>query len=569
MIGATLGSYRIVSEIGSGGMGVVYLAEHTLIGRKAAVKLLRSDMPGEYVERFFNEAKAAATLHHPGLVDVFDFGHHTDGSAFIVMEYLQGESLADRLAHEPRLPIGIALAIARSVANALHVAHVEGIVHRDLKPGNIFLLTDPEAPAGLRTKVLDFGIAKLARDRDSNTVRTQSGAMIGTPRYMSPEQCKNAKVADDRSDIYALGCILYEMLLGVAPFEYDSWAELVSAHLNEIPARPREIDAKLPPNVETLVCKMIAKRPEDRFASMQDLSQSLEVLLLEQGERVRLTPPSLQRPSRLSRKELSDSLGGDTAMAPAIPATKAALAETGAFADTDMRKPNAPTLAQPAPPRASSTDSSKPITVDGNVATAEAQISTEPVAKPGRTPWAAIGIGAAGLVALSVAGAVAMLKRGRSDNGPAYIVVNQRGSGEAGSATRPVADKPVDVVAPIDAGAAAVEPATTVDAGAGKPTPVRPTVPPTETDVGALTRTFGRQSPAITACFEKHGVPAEQVMIRFQIDTTGTVVGAEVLPASIAPTPLGGCVLAIAKKTAFGTQPKPATFRIPLVKSSR
>src|SRR5512146_2728868 len=150
MVGQTLGSYRIVSEIGKGGMGVVYLAEHALLGRKAAVKLLRSDVAGEQVERFFNEAKAAATLHHPGLVEVFDFGHHTDGRGFIVMEFLAGESLAERLERDPRLPVPIACTITRHVANALAVAHNEGIIHRDLKPGSIFLLPDAESPAGVR-----------------------------------------------------------------------------------------------------------------------------------------------------------------------------------------------------------------------------------------------------------------------------------------------------------------------------------------------------------------------------------------------------------------------------------
>src|SRR6188768_1007098 len=190
--GGRLGNYRMVSEIGHGGMGVVYLAEHTLLGRKVAVKILRNDVAPELVERFFTEARAAASLQHPGLVDVFDFGHDARGSAYIVMEFLAGESLAERLERDPRLPLHIACSITRSVANALHVAHEQGIVHRDLKPGNIFLIPDDEAPAGVRTKVLDFGIAKLLRDREPRSVKTHSGALIGTPRYMSPEQCKSA-----------------------------------------------------------------------------------------------------------------------------------------------------------------------------------------------------------------------------------------------------------------------------------------------------------------------------------------------------------------------------------------
>src|SRR5512135_2463383 len=133
MVGETVGSYRIVSVIGQGGMGVLYAAEYTLLGRRAAVKVLRPDLAGEHVDRFFNEARAAARLHHPGLVEVFDFGNH-DGRAFIVMELLMGESLAARLEREPRLPFSLAGSITRAVANALHVAHEEGIIHRDLKP---------------------------------------------------------------------------------------------------------------------------------------------------------------------------------------------------------------------------------------------------------------------------------------------------------------------------------------------------------------------------------------------------------------------------------------------------
>jgi len=454
MIGATLGSYRIVSEIGSGGMGVVYLAEHTLLGRKAAVKLLRAELPQEYVERFFNEAKAAATLRHAGLVDVFDFGHHTDGSAYIVMEFLAGESLAERLEREPRLPVPLALSIARSVANALFVAHAQGIIHRDLKPGNIFLVPDDEAPMGLRTKVLDFGIAKLARDRDdARSVKTQSGAVIGTPRYMSPEQCKNAKTADARSDIYGLGCILYEMLLGVAPFDYDTWAELVGAHIYEVPAKPSEIDAKISKDVEILVQKMIEKSPDDRFATMQELSQSLEVLLLQHGERVRLTPPTLGRPS--SKK--IDDLKGNTATA---------LDATGAFEDTAVKKAEAPTLtpaedaaaakalaaakaaaeAKAAEARAAAAkrqSQTLPTASETEAsAAAESMIKTQPVPKSAKLSWPTLAIGAAGLVLLSVAGAVYMTKKKQAPSETAFIVVDERGSD--GSA----AHKPVEQTAP-------------------------------------------------------------------------------------------------------------------------
>jgi len=296
VIGETLGNYRIVSTIGEGGMGVVYRAEHVLIGRKVAVKLLQPRMSHdpELVDRFFTEARAAAMIQHPGLVELFDFGYHEDGRAYIVMELVEGESLTARLARDGRLPLDLALVIARQVASALHAAHEQGIVHRDLKPENIFLVPDPESPVQLRVKVLDFGIAKLLGVQEERSVKTKTGAVFGTPRYMSPEQCKNATNVDRRTDIYALGCILYEIVLGTPPFDYDSWGELVAAHIHETPRRPREIDRELPADIELIILRATAKQPADRFATMADLAQasdaSLRTALTSEFPVARLTP---------------------------------------------------------------------------------------------------------------------------------------------------------------------------------------------------------------------------------------------------------------------------------------
>jgi serine/threonine-protein kinase len=278
VIGETLGNYRIVSTIGEGGMGVVYRGEHVLIGRKVAIKLLQPKMSDdlELVDRFFNEARTAAMIQHPGIAEVFDFGYREDGRAFIVMELLEGESLTARLVRDHKLSLDIALAIARQVASALHAAHELGIVHRDLKPENIFLIPDRSAPGHVRTKVLDFGIAKLARNEEQRSVKTRTGAVFGTPRYMSPEQCKNATSVDRRSDIYALGCIIYEMVLGTPPFSYDSWGELVAAHIHETPPRPRELDRELRAEVEALLLRTLAKPAADRFATMAALAEALE-----------------------------------------------------------------------------------------------------------------------------------------------------------------------------------------------------------------------------------------------------------------------------------------------------
>ena len=178
--GITVGQYCITGLLGQGGMGTVYSAQHMLLKRPAAVKLLRPELSSdqEMVIRFFNEARAAAAIHHPSIVEIYDFGWHTDGSAYLVMEHLDGESLAARLARG-RMTAPAVMTIARQIAGALAAAHGKGIVHRDLKPENVFLVPDAEVAAGERIKLLDFGIAKLCADADRHTTRT--GAILGTP----------------------------------------------------------------------------------------------------------------------------------------------------------------------------------------------------------------------------------------------------------------------------------------------------------------------------------------------------------------------------------------------------
>src|SRR5690349_7342581 len=202
-----IGQYKILRTLGAGGMGTVYLGEHLLLGRRAAIKTLLPSLSShrEIVDRFFNEARATSAISDPGIVQIFDFGYHVDGTAYIVMEFLEGESLADRIDRLGRLPLEDALRVARQVAVSVGVAHAAGIVHRDLKPENIFLIRDPELPAGERTKVLDFGICTHG---DGDAMLTQTGEVLGTPVYASPEQCRGAKDIDLRADVYSLGCVL-------------------------------------------------------------------------------------------------------------------------------------------------------------------------------------------------------------------------------------------------------------------------------------------------------------------------------------------------------------------------
>ena len=212
-----IGKYRVIRKLGEGGMGAVYLAEHALLRRKAAVKILHASFTQreDMVERFFNEARASTSIADPGIVQIFDFGYHGT-MAYIVMEYLEGESLDARLKRLGKLDLPDVLRLARQMSLSLYAAHKQGVVHRDLKPENVFIVNDPEVAGGERTKILDFGIAKLT-DTEQSRVRTQTGLMMGTPVYMSPEQCRGAGTLDHRADIYSLGCVIFHLLAGRPP----------------------------------------------------------------------------------------------------------------------------------------------------------------------------------------------------------------------------------------------------------------------------------------------------------------------------------------------------------------
>src|SRR5262245_13234879 len=217
MIGETLGGYRITRKIGEGGMGVVYEAEHVMLGRRAAIKCLLLDLSrnAEACGRFFIEAQAAAMTNHPSLCDIYDRGHTESGSAYIIMEFLDGEDLGTVLRRENKLNVKMACQIGRQVASALGAVHAKGIIHRDLKPDNLFLVKMPGSPGNFRVKVLDFGIAKLTGPENKDlSVKTRTGSVLGTPSYMSPEQCRGHGKVDPRSDIYSLGCIMHEMIVG-------------------------------------------------------------------------------------------------------------------------------------------------------------------------------------------------------------------------------------------------------------------------------------------------------------------------------------------------------------------
>ena len=285
MIGETLGSYRIVGRLGAGGMGEVYLAEHTRIDRRAAIKVLLPELSHnqEVVDRFFAEARATASIHHPGIVAVLDCDIHASGRVYIVMELLEGESLQARITREPGFGRNVerTLSLSAEVADAIAAAHAKGIVHRDLKPDNVFLVGAPRSAHGFAVKILDFGIAKLLGDGEGHrggSMRTRTGSLLGTPAYMSPEQCRGASRVDHRTDIYSFGCIVYELLAGQRPFTYEGFGELISAHLTETPKTMAELGIAVAPAIQEWIERLLAKSPNDRFASMNEVAAAIEAL---------------------------------------------------------------------------------------------------------------------------------------------------------------------------------------------------------------------------------------------------------------------------------------------------
>ncbi|HEY6177663.1 MAG TPA: serine/threonine-protein kinase, partial [Kofleriaceae bacterium] len=282
-------------------MGTVYLAEHTLLGRRAAIKVVRSSLSEDaaIVERFFHEARVVSQIADPGIVQVFDFGYHTDGSAFIVMELLEGEALDQRIARIDRLGVFESLRLIRMICTSLGAVHARGIVHRDLKPANIFLVEDPAVAGCERAKLLDFGIAKLARE-DAAGLATRTGSAIGTPAYMSPEQCRGSDLVDQRSDIYSIGCVLFAMLTGQPPFDATAPGDLLAAHLCETPPLASSCVPALPPAIDDIVERCLAKSADHRFASTSELALAIDVaeqaLLRASRGATSLPPPSTPPP---------------------------------------------------------------------------------------------------------------------------------------------------------------------------------------------------------------------------------------------------------------------------------
>lgn len=289
------GKYKIERVLGEGGMGVVYEANHNLIGRRLAVKVLHPDVSSmqDLVERFYNEARTAAAIGHEHIIEITDMGSH-DGSPFIVMEFLEGHALTD-LMHERVFSVNEAVAISLQVLDALNACHATGVIHRDLKPDNIHILNKSGRQF---VKILDFGISKLKTPEVQDMHLTRTGTVLGTPYYMAPEQAAGKKDQDHRIDIYAAGVILYEMLTGALPYTGDNYNALLAAILTEDAPPPRTYNPDIPVELENVILRATAKQPAQRYGNAIQFMEALKPF----------APSWIGRPSKIPG--LSQTQGG-------------------------------------------------------------------------------------------------------------------------------------------------------------------------------------------------------------------------------------------------------------------
>ena len=319
--GTVVGEYQIESKIGEGGFGTVYRAVHPLIGKTAAVKLLARQFSSNptMVSRFVQEARAVNQIRHRNIIDIFSFGTLPDGRQYYIMELLEGTSLDAYLRREKRLPLDEAMPILRGVARALDAAHAKGIIHRDLKPENIFLLSDEDGR--VESKLLDFGLVKLLADTSNH--KTKTGTPMGTPYYMSPEQCRGLDT-DARTDVYSFGALVFEILTGEVPFHGQTTLDILFQHMTVLAPSASARCSDVPAALDSPIAKMLAKEPDDRPSSVTEALDALaragglEVQSIGPSRRPRVGNRSSSGPGlRESARGLANTIVADPSSLPA------------------------------------------------------------------------------------------------------------------------------------------------------------------------------------------------------------------------------------------------------------
>lgn len=316
LVGVMLGEYQVTAVLGEGGMGLVYRGLQPVIGKPVAIKVLKPELAADptIVQQLLSEARAVNAIRHPGIVDIFSFGLTPDGRQYMVMELLDGKPLDQVIAEQGRLLLHECIDVLDQLLAALAAAHGAGVIHRDLKPGNLLLTRLQDG--SYRLKILDFGLAKLTAPGLSSSPQTNANLVRGTPAYMPPEQAR-AQPVSNRTDLYSVGVLAFELLTGQLPFNAANSMDLLMKHVSEQPPAPSSVDASIPEAVDTIVLKLMQKRPEDRYASAADVRKALARVkadLGSAGTQVRRAPqrtvaaetkeaPAVQKPTVIVERQ--------------------------------------------------------------------------------------------------------------------------------------------------------------------------------------------------------------------------------------------------------------------------
>jgi serine/threonine protein kinase len=318
LIGRSVGTYRVIKLLGKGGMGAVYMAEHPVIGSRVAIKFLHPQYATDrkIVDRFFNEARAVNVIGHDNILKILDLDVSEDNRHYFVMEFLNGKPLQDLVGPDTPMPLQASGPILLQICEALQAAHDHGIIHRDLKPDNVYLTVHKGKKNFV--KVVDFGIARVTDETGVSTGKTQTGMVMGTPAYMSPEQAggETAKI-DGRSDVYSLGCMMFQMATGKLPFPGLSFGEVLIGHLQLAPPRPRELAPAIPEAYEAVILKCLEKKQESRYQSMHEAHDAIGQTMEQLGISRELPPASAEEIAAASGGPKTKSVPGMAAKTPA------------------------------------------------------------------------------------------------------------------------------------------------------------------------------------------------------------------------------------------------------------